>query len=45
MRICRERIGELACAKGGREIVDGWRGGGEEGIEAVLNRAVGNRDR
>lgn len=44
MRVGREGVGELAGAKRGREVVDERRGGRKEGIEAVLNRAVGDGD-
>lgn len=45
MRIRRKRVGELTGAKRGGEIVDERGRGGKEGIEAVLNRAVRDRNR
>ena len=44
MRVGREGVRELAGAKGRREIVDERGGRGEEGIEAVLDRAVRDSD-
>lgn len=40
-----ERLGELPSTKRGREIVDEFRGRHEARVEAILNRAVGDRDR
>jgi hypothetical protein len=45
LRVGRQRVGQLAGAKRGRQIVDECGRGGEEGIEAVLNGAVRDRDR
>ena len=39
-----KRLCELACAKRGGEVVDERRRGGEVGVEAVLDRTVGDRD-
>ena len=43
--VARERLGEAALAEGGREIIDEFRGGHEVGVEAVLDRAIGDCDR
>jgi hypothetical protein len=45
MRVSRQGVRQLAGAKGCRQVVDERRRGGEERIEAVLNRAVGDRNR
>ena len=42
--IAREGVAERALAAGGREVLDELGGRGEEGIEAVLNGAVGDRN-
>jgi hypothetical protein len=39
-----ERLRELPLAKGGGQIIDQRRRGGEESVEAVLDRAVRDRD-
>ena len=44
MRVGGERTGELTRAKRRRQVVDQRGGRGEERVEAVLDRAVGNRD-
>jgi hypothetical protein len=44
VRVRGEGIRELTRPKGGREIINERGGRGEEGIEAVLNRAVRGRD-
>ena len=45
VRVRRQRVRQLARPERGREVVDQRRSGREEGIEAVLNRAVGDGDR
>ena len=45
MRVRRQRVRQLAGTKGRREIVDEGRRRREEGIEAVLNRPIGDRNR
>src|SRR5947209_18520925 len=45
MRIGRQDRAELALARRRRKILDERRRGREEGIEAVLDRAVGDGDR
>ena len=45
VRVGGQRLGQLCGAEGRREIVDEGRRGGEEGVEAVLDRAVGDGDR
>ena len=45
MRVGGQRVCQLADAKRGRQVVDERRGRRKERIEAVLNRAVGDRDR
>ena len=44
MRVRRQRVRELARAKRGREVIDECGGGRKEGIEAVLDGAVRDRD-
>ena len=44
VRVGRERFGETSFPKRRREIVDEFGGGREEGIESVLDGAVGDGD-
>ena len=44
VRVGRERCGETSFSKCRREIVDEFGGGREEGIESVLDGAVGEGD-
>src|SRR5437899_9867268 len=45
MRVARQRLAELAVAGGRGEVLDQRRRRGEERVEAVLDGAVGERDR
>src|SRR5215471_1944311 len=45
MRVGRQRVAELALAGRDREVVDERRRRGKPGVEAVLDGAVGDRDR
>src|SRR6266571_9259384 len=45
MRVARQRLAELAVAGGRGEVLDQRRRRGEERVEAVLDGAVGDRDR
>ena len=42
--VTAERIGEVAVARGDREVLDELGGGDEQGVEAVLDRAVADGD-
>jgi hypothetical protein len=45
MRVRLQRVCELTRTKGGLEVIDERRRGCEEGVEAILDRAIGDRDR